>query len=396
MIIRKTKKEEDKRVNELFAIAFELPAEDGPADEKDNPRVHHWAAFEDTTGAMMSTFTISDFNIRFDDHICKMGGIGGVATLPQYRRMGGIRGCFQESLPDMYHENYDFSYLYPFSTAYYRKFGYECCVQKMMVSVNLGLLKPEAADGSFILCENQEPMTEAIQSLDEIWESRYNMMVIHNDEDYDWTRKFDPAGKQEFTYVYKNASGSPKAYTTFKKADQPDGRNLVCSRFCFADKEGFMGLMNLFKSLSADHMFVKFSLPLMSGMEFLMPEWAMGAAMWSVQNAGMVRVINVENVLKKASYHGTGSVCLEITDRQIPENNGIFNVAFTDGLAVSVAKGNGTPDAKLEISAFSALISGVYSLQDIKMWLNGLEVIKNEKALSQVFRKKTMMIADYF
>ena len=29
--------------------------------------------------------------VRFDGHIVKMGGVGGVATLPQYRRRGGIR-----------------------------------------------------------------------------------------------------------------------------------------------------------------------------------------------------------------------------------------------------------------------------------------------------------------
>ena len=79
---------------------------------------------------MMSTFTVSDFTVQFDGSPCQLGGIGGVATLPQYRRRGGIRACFREALPDMYGSGYDFSYLYPFSTAYYRKFGYENCVQK--------------------------------------------------------------------------------------------------------------------------------------------------------------------------------------------------------------------------------------------------------------------------
>ena len=100
MIVRKTALEEARRVNELFAVCFEMPYANCPADpEKDDAT--HWAAF-DEDGEMMSTFTVSDFTVQFDGSPCKMGGIGGVATLPQYRRRGGIRACFREALPDMY------------------------------------------------------------------------------------------------------------------------------------------------------------------------------------------------------------------------------------------------------------------------------------------------------
>lgn len=396
MVVRKTQKEENRRINELFAIAFELSAEDGPAEEEENGAVHHWAAFEDGTGEMMSTFTVSDFNIQFDGSHCKMGGIGGVATLPQYRRKGGIRGCFKESLPDMYREQYDFSYLYPFSTAYYRKFGYECCVQKMMVSVELAKMGKIDARGRCYLCEPAHPMKKEIQALDRIWEEKYNMMVIHKEEDYQWTDKFAPAEKLEFTYVYADEKQNPKAYTTFKKVDEPDGRNLVCSRICFADREGFTGLMALFKSLAADHIYVKFSLPAKENMEYLFPEWAMGAAGWSIQNAGMVRVVNVESVLRKAKYKGTGSAGIQIQDPYIEENDGLYKVDFKDGAAVSVEKTDGSPDIVLDIPAFSAMISGVCSFENAVDWMSGVTVLKNEKALRQLFYKKPVMIVDYF
>lgn len=205
MIVRKTAWEEARRVNELFAICFEMPYTNCPANpEKDDAT--HWAAF-DEDGEMMSTFTISDFTVQFDGSPCKMGGIGGVATLPQYRRRGGIRACFREALPDMYGSGYDFSYLYPFSTAYYRKFGYENCVQKYGWTVDLSLLNPPKEGGSFRLAEKGCPMTAEIRALDAIWESHYNMMVLHGDEDYDWTRKCDPAVKQDFTYVCFDVAG---------------------------------------------------------------------------------------------------------------------------------------------------------------------------------------------
>ena len=74
MIIRKTRPEEGKRVNTLFAIAFEQPMENGPGEE---PGVTNWGAFEEDT--MFSTFAVTDFTQFFDGNQVKMGGIGGVA-----------------------------------------------------------------------------------------------------------------------------------------------------------------------------------------------------------------------------------------------------------------------------------------------------------------------------
>ena len=393
MSVRKTTPEEARRVNELFAICFETPYTNCPADPENDDGTH-WAAFDDN-GEMMSTFTISDYTIRFDGNRCKMGGIGGVATLPQYRRRGGIRACFREALPDMYRSGYDFSYLYPFSTAYYRKFGYENCVRKYFWTVDLSLLKLPKGDGSFRLAEKGRPMTEEIQKIDKTWESAFNMMVLHKAEDYDWAEKCDPAVKQEFTYVCFDAAGTPNAYTTFRLANEPDGRNLVCSRFCFGDKAGFEELMRLFQSLASDHRFVKFTTPAIPALQYFMPEWSLGAARWSIQPAGMVRVVNVCSVLEKARYSGSGSVCLEVRDDQIPENNGSFTVTFAEGRAVRVERG-GEPDAIMTIPTFSALIAGVSGFAGAKAAFPGLEVKKENPCLAQVFFRKPMMIADYF
>ena len=395
MIVRRLGPAEALRANELFAIAFEQPMQRASAAKPDGEGVHRWSAFDGSTGDMMSTFTVTDFTIRFDGHACKMGGIGGVATLPQYRRRGGIRGCFQAALPDMYASAYDFSYLYPFSTAYYRKFGYECCVRRLAVSVRLGLLAPPKFDGSFRLAEAGDPMTEAIRAVDACWEGKYNMMVQHRRPDYKWTEKPDPAVKQEFTYVCFASDGTPRAYTSFTKEDQSDGRNLVCSRFCFADREGFSGLMHLFKSLSSDHMLAKFSLPASEAMQYLLPEWSMGAAVCALQPAGMVRVVHAESVLKKAAYVGSGSVVLRIRDPQIQENNRAFTVRFSRGRAISVEETREEADAVLSIAAFSALITGVCDFRDAAEWMDGLE-IRRPEALPQVFYRKPLMIADYF
>lgn len=395
MIVRKTKPEEARRTEELFSIAFELPLEND-GGEPESERFTHYSAFEEDDRTMMSTFVITEFTVNFDGSSCKMGGVGGVATLPQYRRRGGIRGCFELALPDLYEKGYDFSYLYPFSTAYYRKFGFETFGQKLGWKVDLSLWQKTVPEGSWVLAERSRPLAEEIRYLDGLWERRYNMMVVHGPGDYEWTEKTDPIQTREYTYVCFDGTQTPKAYTTFRTVPEGEGRNLVCSRFCFDGKEGFLLLMGLFKTMASDHRYVKFQTPMEKAFQYYALEWSLGAAQWEIlANSGMVRVINVPAVLKKASCRGTGEVVLAVSDSHIPENNGTWQVRFREGKCISVTKTDLPPDAVFTIQAFSALICGALDWEDGKEALDGIQVRKDEN-WDQLFYRKKMMITDYF
>ncbi len=395
MIIRRTRPEEGQRVNEIFSIAFDIPCSNCPADPE-NDRVFHYGAFEDDDRTMMGHLTINIYDMHFDGSACLMGGVGGVATLPQYRRRGGIRGCFEHMLPDLYRMGYDFASLYPFSTAYYRRFGFETCIQKLKWTVDLPLWNREAPEGSWVLAEQANPMTGAIRHLDGLWERRYNMMVLHRPQDYGWTEKFQPAKNQEYTYVCFDAAGVPRGYTTFRPEETPEGRSIACSRFCFDGKEGFGLLMGLFRTMASDFRYARFQTPLERGLQYYAREWSLGAARWELHaNSGMVRVVNVAKVLKKARYQGSGRAVLKITDPQIPENDGAWQVIFREGRAESVEKTQLAPDALLTIPAFSALICGALDFEEARYALEGLEVIHPEP-LGRVFYPKPLMITDYF
>ena len=59
---------------------------------------------------------------------------------------------------------------------------------------------------------------------------------------------------------------------------------------------------------------VIFTIPACKTMECLVKEWSMGAFSENQIPLGMVRVVNVERVLKKAAYRGNGQVILGITN----------------------------------------------------------------------------------
>ncbi|MDR2888462.1 MAG: GNAT family N-acetyltransferase [Lachnospiraceae bacterium] len=416
MIIRKIKGNEIKRTSELFALAFEFGSDEErsaeeiyqqiieqPQSREDRHWQERWAAFEDDDATMMGFFIAKPMPINFDGQDATMTGIGGVATLPQYRRRGCIRACFVKALPDMYEKGIAFSYLYPFSTAYYRKFGYETAVERIGYEVLLDAISADRVSGSCYLCEPGGPVSMKvaqadIQAIYRDWQSRYNLMVDNDDSEFDWVAESNPVKEQVFTYVYRDASGSPRAFATFTSQGEPGVRDLICSRFFFRDWEGFRGLLQLAKSYASDHRALIFKLPTDQTAALWIQEWSMGALKREIISAGMVRVINVVQVLKMARYRGSGRLVIDITDQYIPQNNGRFVVNFADGRATDVSSDVSTDvstDVSVGIGDFSRLITGTFQT-DMLPFMPTVQIHGDREAVLKVFYPKPCYITEPF
>lgn len=408
MIVRKIKPEELKRTNELFAIAFEYETDNTkPAkivyeeaisnpDSRDNIYcMERWAAFEDDDKTMMSNFIATPFTVQFDGHHCGMTGIGGVATLPQYRRMGGIRECFRASLPSMYENGISFSYLYPFSTAYYRKFGYEMCCESFRYKIRLSAIRPFPLEGNCYLVETESQALDDIKQIYSVWQEKYNMMTVNEDYEYAWVGKSNPTKDQRFTYVYKSKDGIAKGFMTFYKEETKGERNLRCSRFFFTDNEGFKGLLNLVYSCASDHQYITFELPIDLNITLVLPELSMGAFSCKKVYCGMVRVVNVKQVLEMARYQGSGTLIIQVTDTFISNNNNTFLLRFENGAALEVSTTESPADISLGISDFSRLIVGACDTNAIP-FMESVHVHTTLDYISKVFYQKPTLITEHF
>ena len=60
--------------------------------------------------------------------------------------------------------------------------------------------------------------------------------------------------------------------------------------------------------MASDHVRVLFTIPACETMEYLVKEWSLGAFAENQMPLGMVRVVNVERVLKKSSLPGNRTV----------------------------------------------------------------------------------------
>lgn len=407
MTVRKIKDSELKRTSELFGVAFEFEINSEKSNEetvnevKNNPKSRgdlyygeKWAAF-DKDENMMAFISTTPYNAQFDGHVVKMTGIGAVSTLPQYRRHGAIRQCFNESLKDMYNNDFTLSYLYPFSTGYYNKFGYELCGEVMHYYINLSSIKRfEEADGQTYLVEHGNYL-EDVKKVYNDYAEGYNLMCVHDDIDYNNIKESNPAKDGHYIYVYKDKNGVAKGVIAFRKVKNSYRFDMQCSMFYFSDMEGFKGLLNHTLAYSSyyDHVIIK--LPLNINITSYIPEWALYSYKRECYFNGMVRVVNVKKALELAKYKGDGELAIEIEDKQIEQNNGTFKVTFENDKAMSIEQVSDKADISMSINDFSRLLIGTHSSEEFK-YIEKLKINSDLDKIGKVFYKKLNFIADYF
>lgn len=405
MIIRQIRPEEIKRRWELCGACYLYPMEDSdksaqeiakaaqehPESRQDEHWEMSWAAFLDDDRTMIGAITAIPYEVNFDGHRVSMMGIGGVATLPPYRREGAIRGCFEQALPKLYQQGAVFSYLFPFSTAYYRKFGYELCCDRVKWRLRLATCSKTLVSGNCVLVEPGMDAEAELRAIDAVWQARYNMMVYEGGHEYRAQALQDPFKTAVYTYLYRSADGTPKGYFTWKLRRGDRERVVDVSRMVFTDSEGFYGLLNLMLSMVADQSHAEFGLPVDVDLSALLPEWALWTVERTLELRGQVRVINAEQALRLCRARGEGAFVLELHDEQIEENNGRFAVSYAGGRVASVERTQAAPDVVMGIAAFSRMIVGRCDL-DVYPGLPDVTIYGKKQEAAGVFYRKPCYI----
>lgn len=415
MIVRKIRPEELKRTRELFSVAFDYPYDckdskeevykkvtENPETREDAYPLDKYAAFEDDDETMFSCLSAIRYPMTFDGHRVPMAGIGGVSSLPTHRNRGGIRGCFTTMLPDLYEQGVVFSCLYPFSTAYYRKFGYELHTPADHCEIRLSYLPKCKVGGHSVLVDeqNREKVLPDVKAVYEKWQDHYNGMIVNEGWEYRFITQADPYKTLDFTYVYYKEDGTPAAFLTFRNNKTAEGQKLNCKRFVFADREGLKGLFALIKTFEADYLSIELDLPDLSLIEPMIPEWSFGAAKINRLHMGMVRVINVQKALEMARYQGNGKITIQVEDGQIEENRGFYTVTFTDGRAVNVAHTETAEscDIHMPINQFSRFLFGTLETEAL-VWCEDVEfedTPQKWELFRKVFYRKSCFLMEYF
>lgn len=386
-----------KRIDELFSVSFNSPLnkEAQPVTDDDV----RYAAYTDD-GTMTSAIYLPKFEMNFDNNTVKMAGIGGVSTLPSFRRAGGIRECFKAIFADIYEEGIDFSYLYPFSCEYYMKFGYGNANSiKAYTLLTDYLPKNDLFKKTTLLDQtSQEYCLDIINAVNKRCSKRYNGWIENEEETQKWVSKEDPYTNLVFTFVYKCDVSDSLGYIRFTLSKDENGLLINCNRILYTDNESLLGLLSLVKTYSSDYKRVRFSLPDCESVERVLKERSFGAMEISLYNGGMVRVVNVMNVLKKARYLGSGEITIAVNDPDIFDNTANYKISFKAGKADAVDKLEYAParaDISMSIAAFSTAVFGAVCTHELDCF-DDVEMNADMELIGKIFYKKPVFVNEDF
>lgn len=105
------------------------------------------AAFVD--GRMAARMRVLPFNMYLHGSAVPMGGVGGVAVLPEHRRHGLTAALLQRALNDMHDRGQAISALYPLHYELYRRYGWEVVSDSVRYSFHpkrTHVVRPAAGD----------------------------------------------------------------------------------------------------------------------------------------------------------------------------------------------------------------------------------------------------------
>ncbi len=325
--------------------------EESPEAQKEREEHLKWVLVkEEADGSLGQHVQIVPLTIHFDGTLQKMGGIGGVASWPEYRYGGGVMSLLKWSLQIMKERGYPFSELAPFSYAFYRKCGWEWGFRWHELTIPMKELEVFRSDkGTFVrLTEAHREEAARVRNLHG---ERYN-----GAEWMDAQKKKDPfPHKGSLSYGVETQDGGLCAYAQFSIRDNA----LQCRDFFWTDIKSKRQLLHFFQRHNSQAETVKLTVPEMDTTAHLLGDQYLET---KARAGMMVRVVDIPPAISAMRVHSSLSCAfvMQVTDEAAPWNGGNWLVRANEGALVA-ERVEQDPDCMLSIQRLSQLVYGFLS-----------------------------------
>ncbi len=388
MICRPITADEYVQAENIMNIAFRFDREKTPVNDTGDKHINTYAAFENDV--MTSVIIYSPYTATYVGNDVGMFGVGGVSTLPEYRRDGHIRHLLSYLLNLSYERGDVLSALYPFSHPFYRKFGFENGQDTDVITVPTASLR-------------QFPVTGRVRQFmpgedDTIIKDIYNQFITHRNfavrrKEWEWNAlKKDPYITHYHTYIWYSDEGTPECYFTLRHLDDK-GKRYYLKDWAFLTPRAIRGMLG----------FIGLLAPGGDSTEIWLPGDVKPFVLFNEpydvevrhRSQGMVRVVNVEKALQLHPWQEGTDFTVQVEDAIIPENCGCFCVCKKEGIT-TVKKTDAAPDGKFSIQAFSLICCGVCSVEDVLLNRVDAEVFANKDTLQNAFIHNHLYLREDF
>ena len=355
--------------------------------ESEKETDQHWGAFHDD-GTLMAHMINHQFVSCLDGTKIRNGGIGGVSTLPEYRMEGAIREIFRVLLPHAYADGEVISTLYPFSHAFYRKFGYETVCWKNIYEFSPTVLGEYSFRGRVKQWKAGDPVSEWTELYNRFASSR-NLAIFRDDARMAEHLKGEYYKDRKFSYMLYR-EGRPSAYLIFQDVRHDPQAVLDVQDLAWSGPEGFRAILGFLSRFSADYGTVRLFLPRETELMSLIRSPQAYDISKTTEQSYTIRVINAARAMEAMKKPEDCSFVIRISDELIPRNSGTWKVTREGAVRTEEA-----PDLSVSEKALGQLVSGAVSLEEAE-YREDTEVHGNREMLERVFIRKPILVEDHF
>lgn len=347
-------------------------------------------------GKLVAGLDLIPFDAWFDGTAVGMGGIGGVASRPEYRHGGNVRGLMQAVLSEMYERGDVFSTLYPFSNQYYRKFGYEVCIKLAQVKAPLEPLRAFRQPGRaerFIPGEGGTDPSPIIEVYND-FARQYNLCVDRQGWRWRGLLEQDPMTSRRHVYVWYYEDGRPGAYVIFKAEPDHDANEMHVKEAAWRTWDALLGLLGFMGGFCSNLKTIIWELPPNVDPNLLWPECK--DIKTELFHNGMNRVVNAAKAIRLMKIpEGKGSVKISVADEILPVNSGTYKIDWENGEGRTRRVKGAAADMECPAHALAQLVTGYLPLEQLRL---RPDIVINSKAeeLGQLFVKKDVYLMDKF
>ncbi len=347
----------------------------------------------DEYNKLCSTMDLHHYNIRFDGHVVGMGGIGGVATLPEERNKGYVRKLLLSCLTEMKERGMVFSYLYPFSFEYYRQFGYEAGYTKNVYTADLeAFAKFPKKSGSFRQVFANDDFTEISEIYNSFIKDK-NLAVVRTSESIKKRFAVYHHAKSIYSYIYINDAGKPMGYIQFTGERNQTGDKLIVNELCWLDYAALENILSFMYGYSGQMKEIVFELP--STFKLLPKNMNLYSMKVSCNLYGMNRIVDAQKALSLTRYATkSGQFWVKVQDNFLDWNNGTYSVEWDEnGTRVSADENSPEPDFIIDVRELVQLLTGFVNFEELLEWER---VCVKRNDVKDFFMHKALFINDFF
>ncbi|WP_169306764.1 GNAT family N-acetyltransferase [Cohnella pontilimi] len=335
-----------------FAFQYAVSPEDKEQQRKNFRPEDVYGLFGDD-GRMLSSLFILPFEIWLRGRKLAMGGVAGVASWPDSRRQGSIARLLTHSFEEMRRKGQSISALYPFSYAFYRKYGYEMMTQKKQYTIEPRWFPPRRDTAGTV--KLVEKSMELLDPVYQTFAARYDGMLVR--DRYWWDSR---ALKAQMAAVYSNPSGQAEGYMLYQVKD----KHMKVFEWVALTEEARIGLWSYAGNHDSMADQLTMTVPADDPLPFLLPEPRLKQ---EVTGHFMSRIVDAQAFVGQYRFEEsdrTDELLLHLEDGHAPWNEGLFQLRIEpSGKAalerVTRAAGDGgTSAVSLDIQTLTVMLAG--------------------------------------